>query len=1238
LLNLKRQATTKKAQARTTAMNNSTMRPLPPDQPERVKALDAERCVLVKAPAGSGKTDLLTRRFLRLLSMVDEPGQIAAITFTKAAAAEMRNRILFELEAAAQRAGQGAEDNPEGEIAMARLAERALQRSEHVGWKLIDLPAQLRIMTIDAFLRELALQQPLLSGLGGGLEIAEQPKELYRRAARRTLKTIGGDDAELREAIEALLLWRDNSWQDVENQLVEMLAQRDKWMRGFVLDREPDWELLRKRLERPFERAVREALSRLSELLDAEPGAREEILKLARFACEEPGKRSPRDLAEIAEFPVAPFADGLDSARETHELVTSFLLTKDRNWRSQKGLTLNEGFPATPRGKAGKARFGELITKLSAVEGLCEALGTALSIPPARYTDNDWRIVQACFTVLRRASGELKVVFAETGTADYTEVAQIAAAVLKGEDGIPGEGALAAADNIRHLLVDEFQDTSRKQHQLLERLIAAWPSREGRTCFVVGDPMQSIYLFREADAELFGRVEQLGLEIEDDLPLKFNPVQLSANFRTEPVLVMALNATFEEVFRIDDGSGVRFAQAEAARTGRDAVWKNAQGPRMEVHMDFVPGSRGGPSVDQDRNKEEREAAQQKQIAEIVELIARHIARIEATRRGNAEISGGKIDKYRVAVLGRTKKSLASVAAALREAAIPFRALDLEQLKDRPEVMDALALGRALMNAEDRVAWLGVLRAPWCGLALDDLHALTSGDDETLILRPVSELIGERANLLSSDGSLRVERLGRMLSELAAARFARPTKQLGTWLEQIWLSVGGAACVDAAERANLDLLWKTLDGLPQGEQDFVGAALDASLEKLHATPDPGVDADCGVQLMTIHASKGLEFEVVIVPELQAGSRRGEFKMLTWLERGVLAPEEADEPTELLIAPFQAKGTERGKAKAWVDRVHHERERQEMRRILYVAATRAREELHFFARAEYKQRANSIELCDPRESLLQTAWPAFKPEIEQQFEAWKVEQQEGVLEQIAAAATNVVEMPETKATNQRRQGPRRLPANWNAPEDESPTHPADTQITGTGRLYDRHEGGLVSRALGRAVHLLLEHASLLREQREWDEVRVALDDLRSRVTAEIRAAGIERATAARLAERALTIAVEATRDESGRWILEPRQEAQSEVRWAGVASGALRTVQADRVFRAGNEPLTASGDVWWIVDYKTAYEENVELEKLRREFAPQLETYARVLRNLRGADAKVCAGLYYPRMGKLDWWEV
>jgi len=123
---------------------------------------------------------LLTRRFLRLLTEVDEPGQILAITFTNAAAAEMRHRILAELEKAAANPAPTSD-----EFSMDALASRALDHSSLLGWKLLDLPSQLRISTIDSFCRELALQQPLLSGFGGSLGIAEQPNDLYRARPAR---------------------------------------------------------------------------------------------------------------------------------------------------------------------------------------------------------------------------------------------------------------------------------------------------------------------------------------------------------------------------------------------------------------------------------------------------------------------------------------------------------------------------------------------------------------------------------------------------------------------------------------------------------------------------------------------------------------------------------------------------------------------------------------------------------------------------------------------------------------------------------------------------------------------------------------------------------------------------------------------------------------------------------------------------------------------------------------------
>ncbi len=1089
------------------------------DQDQRNHALNSSRSILVQAPAGSGKTELLTCRFLRLLAEVEEPGQVVAITFTNAAAAEMRNRILGKLEDAANNPAPEAD-----EFSIEALAYQALEHSHRRGWNLLDLPAQLRISTIDSFCRELALQQPLLSGLGGALEIAEQPEELYRRAACSTLEKVDEADSALSNAIAALLLWRDNNWKDMEDLLVEMLSNRDRWMQDFVLAREQDWEILRARLEQPFARAT----------------------------------------------------------------------TRD--------------------------------------------------LPTARYTEDEWKIVRSCFTLLRHAAGELQIAFAEAGLVDFIEVAQIAQRVLRGEDGLPTDAALAVCDGIRHLLVDEFQDTSRRQHQLLSSLIAAWPEREGRTCFVVGDPMQSIYFFREADAELFPRVKAAGLEIPSPdpfsaEPLLFDSVSLTANFRTAPGLVERLNGTFEKVFEANDGSGVTFSSAQPARDETPST-----APPFMLHLDFVPQPGRGVSANSDGASEKeaaeeaKAAANEAQVKEIVALIRGHMSQIEQAR--------SSAEKFRIAVLGRARAHLAPIAAALREAGIPFRAVELEKLATRPEVLDALALARALLNPQDRVAWLGVLRAPWCGLSLDDLHTL-AGEPESH-RRPLPDLLAVRLPLLSETARPAAARVLEALAAASTLRSLQPTASLGTWLEQVWLMLGGAACVDATARANLNLLWSCLDSLPGGEEDLLGPALDAALDKLTALPDPGASGDCGVQLMTIHKSKGLEFEVVIVPELQARCRGGSRKMLSWLERGLAQPDDSGEITEFLIAPFQRKGEGKGNAKAWVDRVYRERESQEMRRILYVAATRAREELHLFARPACKQEDGSFALVEPANSLLATAWPALEQEVLARFEDWKTagsaaeahEEQE--IESIAASAeSNLLEMPApTRPTLLRR-----LPPDYQSAQPQAfapaAAEPAVSGISPTSP-YARHEGGLLSRALGVAVHTLLEELTRLRARLDWEAARLALKRFEPRIAAQARAVGVDQPQAARIAAQALQFALNAAHDPIGSWILSPHSSAASEEGWVGVAGGALRAVRVDRVFRAGPAPGAEGEDCWWIIDYKTAHADNLDparaLPEFRALFAPQVEAYAELLRKLRAGDERICAGLYYPRMMLLDFWEL
>ena len=124
----------------------------------------------------------------------------------------------------------------------------------------------------------------------------------------------------------------------------------------------------------------------------------------------------------------------------------------------------------------------------------------------------------------------------------------------------------------------------------------------------------------------------------------------------------------------------------------------------------------------------------------------------------------------------------------------------------------------------------------------------------------------------------------------------------------------------------------------------------------------------------------------------------------------------------------------------------------------------------------------------------------------------------------------------------------------------------------------------------------------------------------------------------------LALNASNDPNAAWILSPHPNAASEIRWTGILDDTIHSIQIDRLFQAGVAPHSDGESVWWIVDYKTAHapaalaDVTPNLAALRALYARQLDIYARVLRNLHGANAAVRAALYYPRMAALDWWEL
>ena len=186
--------------------------------------------------------------------------------------------------------------------------------------------------------------------------------------------------------------------------------------------------------------------------------------------------------------------------------IAALLLTKQGEWR--KRVTKPEGFG--PEHAALRDRLRALLDALQQHEALRAALQTVAALPDARYTEQQWQSLAALQVVLVRLAAELKVAFAERRAVDFVELALAAQRAL-GQVDAPSELLLALDRRIQHLLVDEFQDTSQSQRRLLELLTAGWQPDDGRTLFLVGDPMQSIYRFRDADMSLFLLAKQRGI-------------------------------------------------------------------------------------------------------------------------------------------------------------------------------------------------------------------------------------------------------------------------------------------------------------------------------------------------------------------------------------------------------------------------------------------------------------------------------------------------------------------------------------------------------------------------------------------------------------------------------------------------------------------------------------------------------------------------------------------------------
>ncbi len=1175
---------------------------VPADAATREQALDPRLCCIVQAPAGSGKTELLIQRLLVLLARVERPEEILAITFTRKAAGEMRSRVLQALRDADQPLAADASDHL---LRQRERARAALARNRQLGWNLLQQPSRLRIQTIDALCAGLAARLPLTARFGAAGVIAKEPGELYREAADKIIEQIEAgmdDDGEDVRALETLLRHLGNDLGRVRDLLAGMLGKRDQWGRHVFAG------VGREGLEAAVRRMVEDELEALHGLfpdrLRGETGILAATL-CAHLAEQEVGDDDPRMHWQVRGWP----QQGIEGVVRWRGLA-GLLLTNTGEWR--KALSVKNGVPA-PSEKgidkdikaertAFKTRVVALLEALREHPDLAAALHAVRAMPAPVYEDPDWLVLDALLRLLKLAMAELGLVFAARGEVDFVETALGAARAL-GDADAPSDLMLAFDYRIRHILLDEFQDTSHTQFALLEKLLAGWQPGEhdcteaqGRSLFLVGDPMQSIYRFREAEVGLFLRAQREGIRCGDGL-LRLAPLVLSTNFRSQAGVVDWVNAAFPHVLAEREN----IAEGAVPYTASTAHHPRADGEAVRVRLFPRPKPDGeGESASESGGDAPEPGV--REAAEVVRLTREAL-------QGLDQDGALKAADRSVAILVRSRGHLARILPALRDAGIGFHAVEIEQLADQPMVQDLLALTRALLHPADRIAWLALLRAPWCGLTLADLLALAGDHAGTLW-----QAMHDEARLASMSAEGR-ERLLRVRAALAASLADGGRVPLRRQVEAAWLALGGPACARGPrELEEARILLDLLDAV--GEEP-TPRTLDEALKRLFAPPA----GEARVQVMTIHKSKGLQFHTVILPGLARVPRGEDSQLLLWLERE--ANHVNGHEVDLLLAPIKGLGEAEAPLYAWLARVRQARGSYEDGRLLYVAATRAIQRLHLLAEVPL---GKDEDWQPPKRSLLARLWPGI---------AGRVEPPSRSPDEGRRPESGAVRLPDSaKAPS----GLRRLPADWRAPEPPpgirvdrvSPQALSTRAATEEGQTTGWDEGDETPRHVGTLVHRLLESMALQGVD-GWDGGR--LNALKPALRQSLMRLGVEARALDGGVERVIRAVRNTLEDARGRWILARHEDARCEWALGGMLEGAPVSAVIDRSF--------VDRGARWIVDYKTSEpqpNESLEafLDRQQEHYRGQLDGYAALLRMLE-PDRPVRLGLYFPLLAGWRAWE-
>jgi ATP-dependent helicase/nuclease subunit A len=853
-----------------------------PDARDRADAVDPSLNIVLEASAGTGKTRVLVDRYVNLIRAGVEPANILAITFTRKAAAEMRERILESLSRAAS----------EGS-----LDERRWRRlREHL--------ADVAISTIDAFCLSLLREFPLEAGLDPGFGMADETEalRLTDEALDRALRICR---AVAREDEAVALVFAELGDFQLRRGLAALIDRR--LVAGPTLDR----AVRPTPRELSPERVAVDALVRIATTLSSVPGG------LQRFLATGP-VRHPRyrlfaaDLARAARTVTG--VQAADPVKPGHivrllvEHVDEYFLTQSR----------------TPRKRWPLYKVEDGLDKASLK--VHRDAATALALPlvddlAAFRRDLNAVLTRGVWKVFHIARDEYRRVLDEHAVVDFPEALERSLALLSGRSEF-ARSRYMLESRYQHLLVDEFQDTSDAQWQLIWHLVQSW--REGvsidqdqplrPTIFLVGDRKQSIYGFRDADARVLGRAAAQIRRLRSGEPEVRRAIRQS--FRAVPPLLAFTNDLCAAVDkRVDREDAFTFdAHDEFPVSPVPGLGDNALGVIAAPDLPAQAASVGD---------------------EIARLLSSGNVRDRQTgvmrRAGPGDI----------AILFRTREGHQAFERALTARGIPSYVYKGLGFFDADEVKDVVALLRYLANPTSNLRAAALLRSRIIRLS-DVAITRLAPDLAGAILTP-----SPADDELDEDDRLVLSALRRDVPAwIALADRVTPSEAVDRVLASTAyeFELGARAYGTALRQARENL--KKVRGLIRRIQNRGYATLGRVadyLDRLSAGDESAaaVDALDAVNLMTTHAAKGLEFPIVFLVNLGRGSGGGRDAIR-------VAATSRDDEIAVSVGTFTSAA----------DDDQADRDREEVKRLLYVAITRARDRLYLATSLDERGRFTTL----------------------------------------------------------------------------------------------------------------------------------------------------------------------------------------------------------------------------------------------------------------------------------------